>query len=226
MAERDQLMRALGRHDAGDAGGAEHVALLGVALEHEIERLLRHHDAALGDRDALGAALADTSTMRASPPLPRWVRALALASRVTPRRRGRGASRAQQRAGGGRDVGLAHQALADQEGRDADAASRGEIGRREDAALADHDAIRGISGARRSLVASVVSKVFRSRLLMPISGERGAARGRARARRALRAARPCRARSPRPRVLARRASSTAAMMIRMQSAPQARASTT
>ena len=32
MAERDQLVRALGRHDAGEARGAEHVALLGVAV--------------------------------------------------------------------------------------------------------------------------------------------------------------------------------------------------
>ena len=31
VAERDQLVGALGRHDAGDARGADHVALLGVA---------------------------------------------------------------------------------------------------------------------------------------------------------------------------------------------------
>src|SRR5262245_63334080 len=30
MAEGDQLMRSLCRHDAGDAGRAEHVALLGI----------------------------------------------------------------------------------------------------------------------------------------------------------------------------------------------------
>ncbi len=57
MTERDQLVRLLGRHDAGDAGGAEHVALLGVAFEHEVERLHRHHHAALGDRLALGRRL-------------------------------------------------------------------------------------------------------------------------------------------------------------------------
>ena len=37
--------------------GAEHVALLGVAGEHEVERLWRHDDAAFGDRDALGRGL-------------------------------------------------------------------------------------------------------------------------------------------------------------------------
>ena len=31
MAERDELGRALGRHDAGDAGRRQHVAFLGIA---------------------------------------------------------------------------------------------------------------------------------------------------------------------------------------------------
>src|SRR5262249_5249068 len=53
MAERDELMRALRREDAGDARRAEHVALPGVASEHGIERLGQHHHAALGDRHAL-----------------------------------------------------------------------------------------------------------------------------------------------------------------------------
>ena len=57
MAERDQFVRLLRRHDAGDARGAEHVALLGVALEHEIERLRAHHHAAFRDGDALGRGL-------------------------------------------------------------------------------------------------------------------------------------------------------------------------
>ena len=38
MAERDQFVGALGRHDAGDARGAEDVALLGVAGEDQLER--------------------------------------------------------------------------------------------------------------------------------------------------------------------------------------------
>ena len=57
MAERDQLVRLLRRHDAGDAGGAEHVAFLGVAREHEVERLCGHHHAAFGHGDALGRGL-------------------------------------------------------------------------------------------------------------------------------------------------------------------------
>ena len=83
----------------------------------------------------------------------------------------------------------------------------------------------GTRGASRSVVASVVSKVLRSRLLMPISRERELQRAlelglvmhldqhvhAERERRVLELAAP-------------RASSTAAMMIRMQSAPQARAS--
>ena len=54
MAKRDELMRALGGHDAGDAGGAEHVAFLRIACKHKVERFRRHHHAALGDSDALG----------------------------------------------------------------------------------------------------------------------------------------------------------------------------
>ena len=52
VAERDQLVRLLGRHDAGDARGAEHVALLGVAVEDHVQRLGPHRDKALGDRRA------------------------------------------------------------------------------------------------------------------------------------------------------------------------------
>ena len=37
MAERDQLMGALGRHDAGDAGDRQHVALAGLAAEDGVE---------------------------------------------------------------------------------------------------------------------------------------------------------------------------------------------
>src|SRR5882757_6311595 len=57
MAERDQFAGALGRHDAGDARGAEHVALLGIAGQHQIECFRAHHHAAFGDRDALGRGL-------------------------------------------------------------------------------------------------------------------------------------------------------------------------
>ena len=137
MAERDQLVRALGRHDAGDAGGAEHVALLGVAVEHDVERLRAASRRGLRRPPTRSvAALAETSTMRASPRLAEMGELGGLCHGYSRRRRGHALAR-QQRAGRGRDVGLAHQAFADQEGRDADRREPGEIGRREDAALAD-----------------------------------------------------------------------------------------
>src|SRR5262249_35143441 len=42
MAQWNQLVGSLGRHDAGDARGADHVALRGIALEHEVYRLSLH----------------------------------------------------------------------------------------------------------------------------------------------------------------------------------------
>ena len=50
MAERDQFVRALGRHDAGDAGGAEHVAFFRIALAHDVEGRRLHHHATRGHR--------------------------------------------------------------------------------------------------------------------------------------------------------------------------------
>src|SRR5215204_4715501 len=58
MAERDELMRALGRHDAGDAGRAQHIAFHRVAVEHDVECFRLHHDAALSHRRPLGRVLA------------------------------------------------------------------------------------------------------------------------------------------------------------------------
>ena len=68
---------------------------------------------------------------------------------------------------------------------------------------------RGTRGARRSLTASAVSNVLRSRLLMPTRRDLAAARARARPRRAPRSARPCPRRTrpprrPRGRVVERR----------------------
>src|SRR5208282_1293284 len=57
VTERDQFVRALGRHDAGDARGAEHIALFGVAALHDIERGGRHHHAPLGARFAFRGGL-------------------------------------------------------------------------------------------------------------------------------------------------------------------------
>ena len=172
MAERDQLVRALGRHDAGDARGAEHVAFHRVAGEHQIERLLAHDDPAFGDaRCARSRSLPETSTMRASPRWSRWLRALGARQPASgvPRlwpcaiSRCAGVRAREQRARRGGDVGLPHQALADQEGRDAGAGEAGEVGRRVDAAFADHDAVVG--DARRQPLAE-----RRGRLKVPGRG--------------------------------------------------------
>ena len=53
MAQRDQLVRALGGHDAGDARGREHVALLGFALLDQRQRCRRHRDEAFRARGAM-----------------------------------------------------------------------------------------------------------------------------------------------------------------------------
>src|SRR5260370_12665085 len=87
MTEPDQLMRALCRHDAGDAGSAEHVALLRVACEHQVERLWRHHDAALRYGLALARHLrrhVDHARLAASTQMAQLGRAH---HRFTPRRR-------------------------------------------------------------------------------------------------------------------------------------------
>ena len=57
VAERDQFVGALGRHDAGNAGGAEHVALLGVAAAYDLERFRLHQHTAFGDRHPLRTRL-------------------------------------------------------------------------------------------------------------------------------------------------------------------------
>src|SRR5215470_6427018 len=85
------------------------------------------------------AAFAETSTMRASPPAARWVRVRERATALL-----RGAEMAQlaceQLARRRLHVGLAHQALADQERLDADVREPRQIGRRRDAALAHQHA--------------------------------------------------------------------------------------
>src|ERR1041384_1965024 len=81
------------------------------------------------------AALSDTSTMRACPRVPRWVSlAMALPGGRYPCRGVR-----EQRFGRGGNIFLPHQAFADQEGGHADLLEAGEIGRCEQAALADHN---------------------------------------------------------------------------------------
>src|SRR3954447_11128797 len=75
MAERDQLRGALGSHDARDAGGAEHVALLGVAGHDQVKRRPGHDNASFRDREPLARGLIRHVTIRASPEAPIWVRA-------------------------------------------------------------------------------------------------------------------------------------------------------
>ena len=195
MAERDQLVRLLRRHDAGDARGAEHVALLGVAREHEVERLRspsRTRPSATATRSV--AALAETSTMRASPPWPRWV---SLRAATASLRRAELASRSLAASSARVAASTSACRIRLSPTRKVEmptAREPREIGGREDAALADGDAVARNPAARAArLVASVVSKVFRSRLLMPISRERQPQRAlELGARRGPRAARPCR----------------------------------
>ena len=72
VAERDQLRGALGRLDAGDPGGADHVALGRVAGGHRGGGGGRHahRPSATARRSVTG--LAPTSTMRARPSSSRW----------------------------------------------------------------------------------------------------------------------------------------------------------
>ncbi len=57
MAQRDEVARALRGHDAGDARGGEHVALLGAAAHDERLGLGAHLDERAGDRAAVGDVL-------------------------------------------------------------------------------------------------------------------------------------------------------------------------
>src|SRR5262245_29163369 len=115
------------------------------------------------------AGLSDTSTMRASPEAPIWVRAgLFFEGLRAMSARACGAGRRlarQQGARCGSDVGLPHQALADQEGRHTDALEPGEVGLREDAALADHQTVardqwrQRLAGRKRGLEGAQIAVV-------------------------------------------------------------------
>ena len=140
------------------------------------ERRLAHDDPAFATAIRSVAGFSETSTMRASPRASIWVRAGPLLEDFAPSARAcraDGFASRQQCAGGRRDVGLPHQAFADQEGRHADAlrAARDRPARRCRSRRPSGGPC-GISGASASLVASVVSKVRRLRLLTPIIGER------------------------------------------------------
>src|SRR5262249_49899317 len=108
------------------------------------------------------AAFADTSTMRASPLLPRW---LSLPATGLLRCAGEPLRPAEQGTRGGLHIGLAHQALANEERAHPDARKLIEIGRGEDPAFRHHDAVgrnsrrqplggrkRGLEGAQVAIV--------------------------------------------------------------------------
>src|SRR5260370_42706690 len=83
---------------------------------------------------------ADTSTMRAWPPRPRW---LSLGARATASLRGADpALRANERTRRSLDVAFAHEAFADEQGRNADRRQVVEIGGRKDSALAPDNTAR------------------------------------------------------------------------------------
>src|SRR6266702_40595 len=122
------------------------------------------------------AVLSETSTIRASPEAPIWVRAglafaladlgldglRAMSARA---RRARIGLAREQRACGSGHVGLTHQALADQEGRHADALKPGEVCGRKDAALADHQPFpwdqrrQRLAGRKRGLEGAQIAVV-------------------------------------------------------------------
>ena len=54
MAQRNQIAGFFGRHDAGDARDAEHIALFSRALQNDRQRGRMHDDAALRYRDPVG----------------------------------------------------------------------------------------------------------------------------------------------------------------------------
>ena len=218
-------MRLLGRHDAGDARRAQHVALLGVAVEDHLQRLRPHRHEALGDRRALVSALSPTSTIsrfarRAEMGEARSCHAsgglVPAPCRVRSRRVAASTSSCRIRLSPTRKVPMPARA------------SRRQSSWREDAALADqqpvarHHRRQPLGGFERWS-----RRCRRSRLLMPISCELQLQRAlQSRPRHALRPARPCRARTRSSSSARGIASSRLAMMSRMASAPQARASST
>src|ERR1700722_9659776 len=122
------------------------------------------------------AGLAETSTIRASPLASIWVSAgsalgagllLDDGRAMRSARPGRvdAIAARQQGAGRRRHIGLPHQAFADQEGRHAHAREPRKIGRLEDAALADHQAISGdqrrqrLAGRKRGLEGAQVAVI-------------------------------------------------------------------
>src|SRR5262252_5742259 len=199
MAKRNEFVGLFRRHDAGDAGGAEHVALLGIARNDEVERGGAHAHEAGGDRDAFGRGL--------------W--------------------RYIDHTGSAAAIDMGERLGHDQSAAAAPAGSRVSNARVAASTSACRIRLsptttrsRGAIGARRSAMSSEVTNVLRSRLLMPTSRD---------FRRKARSISPssCTSRSTSmPSLMASAStsraapSSSAAMMTRMQSAANARASAT
>src|SRR5436190_23716478 len=106
-----------------------------LSTRSSVLRVITTRPAATATRSV--AAFADTSTMRASPRLPRWV-SFAIASFGCGHPRG---VTREQRLGGASDIFLPHQAFADQKCRDANLFQASEICEGKEAALADHDVV-------------------------------------------------------------------------------------
>src|SRR5579859_2955254 len=229
MTERNQLVRPLRRHDAGDTRDAEHIALLRVAGLDQLQRRLAHDDAAFGDRGPFSGGLLghvdhagfaagiDMGEGAAFEGLPRHQRAP-----MEPSASLRASSALVAAATSACRIRLSPTRKVDMP----TCASRD---RSDGAKMPLSPMITrslGISGASASLVASVVSKVRRLRLLTPIIGERSlsARSSSARSWISIRTSMPYAMAACSISLAA--ASSRAAMIIRMQSAPWARASTT
>src|SRR5262245_5182783 len=163
MTERYQCMGSLRRHDTCNARGTDDIALLGITLLHDCERRLAHHHATFGDRDPLGwgflrdidhARLAAPAQMR-QPAAFHWA-GVAVSTRVMSARVAAATSGRRIRLSPMRNVEIPQAASR--------ARSAGVLNPLSPTIILP----RGTRGARRSLVARLVSKVLKLRLLMPI----------------------------------------------------------
>ena len=225
MAQRNELVRALGGHDAGDARRGEHVALgrLPRSSSASVSVSMATKPSAVAVRAVTG--LSETSTMRAAPLssmcdsllttvsgariAPLSV-ARARAACASPRRRRPAASGSRRRERSRRRRCVSRAMSAGVKMPLSPTTMRSS----------------GTRGASRSVVSSVVSKVLRLRLLMPMRRQSSASARSSSASSCTSAM----ASMPQSMAAAARscavASSTSARMMRMQSAPQARASAT
>jgi hypothetical protein len=162
MAERDQIGGPLRPHDPRQPRDAQDVALLGVAGLHQRKRLGRIFTCPSATASRAVVSLSETSTICA---WPARVEMGELAAHAGPGRVGE-----QRRVACVAPRPPAASGFADQETARAASGHLGQIGGREQPAIRRSPSGPGTRGASVFVVSSVVSKVFRSRLLMPISG--------------------------------------------------------